>query len=567
MSSPPGLLFFVNLHPTRPSIDRSRIDGADRRKVIEHPSVEMPVDVAIDVEDERVIWADSGLRRVESADLNGADRRVLAENAAPVAVAVHGNDVLWLDGDRNAVLRVDKRAASTTPKAKVTEIKAHVKHLSSLISITPLKENPCLKAGCSHLCVIDDANDAENTWKCLCPRGSNIVLNADGRTCGLPPTCKPDEFTCLKGSPPCIPLQWRCDGQSECLDHSDELDCPECESKQFRCRDGQCVNSTLLCNGVKDCRDNSDELSCCPKDEFRCAVSGECIDYAKTCDGFNDCRDNSDEVLALCGVSAIKANDLDEGQDAGEHVNSNAIALSVVAILILLLAVGIILWIYRRNAAKKLLERQRKKPFQLPLEAQQQQQQHHPQQTHRHSVPDLDRPSHVTGASSSSVTTGSMPQPVPPVPSPSTTVRYNTRRQQRHQSGGYGYRANSYRSQQPRSFNPPTPCSTDINDESDYGKFTVISTQAKNIGYFFIGGVGRPHFPSAANSTYEDGENDVEVDDDEEEVDEECLGPPPAPINECSYFLNGVNNSNGLDDRPQAPYPSPAPSLADDEDS
>ena len=39
-------------------------------------------------------------------------------------------------------------------------------------------------------------------------------------------TCKDDEFTCFDGR--CISGQFHCDGDKECSDGSDELDCGMC---------------------------------------------------------------------------------------------------------------------------------------------------------------------------------------------------------------------------------------------------------------------------------------------------------------------------------------------------
>ena len=58
---------------------------------------------------------------------------------------------------------------------------------------------------------------------CTCPLGLDLVLQNDERTCGLPPTCGTKEFSCISGDKKCIPLQWRCDGEPECSDHSDEI--------------------------------------------------------------------------------------------------------------------------------------------------------------------------------------------------------------------------------------------------------------------------------------------------------------------------------------------------------
>jgi len=76
-------------------------------------------------------------------------------------------------------------------------------------------------------------------------------------------TCPIQYFSCTSGR--CVPNDWRCDGDNDCGDNSDEQSCPskQCSQREFRCLDGNCITGSWRCDGVSDCQDDSDEAGCC----------------------------------------------------------------------------------------------------------------------------------------------------------------------------------------------------------------------------------------------------------------------------------------------------------------
>ncbi|XP_035483471.2 low-density lipoprotein receptor-related protein 3 isoform X2 [Scophthalmus maximus] len=85
-------------------------------------------------------------------------------------------------------------------------------------------------------------------------------------------SCQPDEFLCGNGK--CLPRSWKCNGQDECGDATDERSCapPPTDAQPGLCPAGslpctqvqstRCLPASLRCNGARDCPDGSDELGC-----------------------------------------------------------------------------------------------------------------------------------------------------------------------------------------------------------------------------------------------------------------------------------------------------------------
>ncbi len=100
------------------------------------------------------------------------------------------------------------------------------------------------------------------------------------------------DFVC-QTSEEVIPESWRCDDYLDCQDGSDETGCPT-----FTCGNGDTIPETWICDYEIDCADGSDEEQC---DGFVCG-DGRVIPTAWVCDFEEDCADGADEASCSGGL-------------------------------------------------------------------------------------------------------------------------------------------------------------------------------------------------------------------------------------------------------------------------
>ncbi|CDQ68762.1 unnamed protein product [Oncorhynchus mykiss] len=340
-----SLMFWTDWGDRAAGVYRGYMDGSNVSRIVSE-GVRWPNGITAD--DNWLYWTEAYGDRIERADFAGGQRSVVMEGLPhPYAIAVFKNDLYWDDWSRRGIFKAPK--AGSQDNELIVGRLTGVMDLKIFYKGKTRGHNACADQPCSLLCLPQPGH----RHTCVCPDGTPTTTRPDGQLQCQCPTgyqlhnntcvktgeawhthtniqyktvfllerhlldisnffnkskteklgshqCGSGEFSCARGV--CIREAWRCDGDNDCRDWSDEANCTvghhTCEASSFQCLTGHCIPKRWVCDGDDDCQDSSDEEQAhCVGDRcngFLCS-NGTCLPASAHCNGVQDCPGGADE--------------------------------------------------------------------------------------------------------------------------------------------------------------------------------------------------------------------------------------------------------------------------------
>lgn len=158
------------------------MDGTQRRPLVTE-NIYWPNGLTIDYTTDRIFWIDAKHLVVESAHIDGTDRKKVVSRGLyhPFAITVFEDAIYWTDWHFKSISLANKnngRGFKTIHSGLHFPMDLHSYHPQR----QPDYENRCgdNNGRCSHMCLPNSMG-----YSCVCPVG--LKINADGKTCANRP--------------------------------------------------------------------------------------------------------------------------------------------------------------------------------------------------------------------------------------------------------------------------------------------------------------------------------------------------------------------------------------------
>lgn len=175
-----GWMFWSDWNEKSPKIERASLDGTERVQIV-LTDLGWPNGIALDIDAKKIYWCDAKLDRIEVANMDGTERRIILEATLPhvFGLSLLGDYLYWTDWQRRSIDRAHKLTGSDRnvivdqfpDLMGLKVVRLNEQHGTSLCAHN--------NGGCSHLCL-----NRPNDYVCRC--SSDYELTKDKRTCVVP---------------------------------------------------------------------------------------------------------------------------------------------------------------------------------------------------------------------------------------------------------------------------------------------------------------------------------------------------------------------------------------------
>uniref|UniRef100_A0A4W5LRG5 EGF-like domain-containing protein n=1 Tax=Hucho hucho TaxID=62062 RepID=A0A4W5LRG5_9TELE len=160
----------------KPKIDRSAMDGTGRITLV--PNVGRANGLTIDYAERRLYWTDLDTTLIESSNMLGLEREVIADDLPhPFGLTQYQDYIYWTDWSQRSIERANKTSGQNR-----TVIQGHLDYVMDILVFHSSRQggwNACASTNgqCSHLCLAVPIS----SFVCGCP--AHFSLNYDNKTC------------------------------------------------------------------------------------------------------------------------------------------------------------------------------------------------------------------------------------------------------------------------------------------------------------------------------------------------------------------------------------------------